>query len=414
MWVPGSVTEIRRAITDGLEESPWLDAKRELSTTAEAAKDVAAMANDGGVLLYGVGEDDEGKLSEVVPIEDLTRVEERLCNAVRDLIHNPPAIHVSPLEDSPGSRTGCLVVVVPRSPLAPHMVEGRRGGRYYGRVGTTTHQLTGAQVEQLLTRRSSSLRNATEALDQAAPWRWEQPEVDDDDVGGLVVLVEPVVPSGALVARAAGDAPVVSYLPRAIGEASASVGNEEAREVAEAAREGYWQIGVDRYITVPVQRGLPSQYRIEVEAGRDGQLVLRSRGAVVRMSFAPSQDQREPWCNEWRILGRVEAALVCAGRLFRESGEVGQVRCSVRVDGLLGARSMILENARLTGRPRIVLSEQPRMFEDVYQRHVESLAPELLDHRRNVARLLLTDLFEALAQGAYPDGTDPLATEGPG
>lgn len=152
MWVPGSVAEIRRAVTDGIEESPWLDAKRELSTTAEVAKDVAAMANDGGVLLYGVGEDSEGTLSEVVPIESLSRVEERISNAVRDLIHNPPAIHVSPLEDSPGSRTGCLAVVVPRSPLAPHMVEGRRGGRYYGRVGTTTHQLTGAQVEQLLIR----------------------------------------------------------------------------------------------------------------------------------------------------------------------------------------------------------------------------------------------------------------------
>lgn len=85
MWIPSSVEELRQAIADGLEESPWLDAKRQLGSAAEAAKDVAAMANEGGVLIYGVAEDDDGRLAELRPIEDLRGFEERISNAVRDL-----------------------------------------------------------------------------------------------------------------------------------------------------------------------------------------------------------------------------------------------------------------------------------------------------------------------------------------
>lgn len=410
MWVPSSVDEIRRAITDGLAESPWLDAKRELGSTAEAAKDVAAMANDGGVLIYGVGENAAGQLDEICPLEDLSRVEERISNAVRDLVHNPPSVHVSLLEEFPGSTTGCLVVVVPRSPLAPHMVEGRRGGRYYGRVGTTTHRLTGSQVDQLLTRRSSLLRDATTALVEAARWRGVAPSDQEDARGIVVVLVEPQVPSGALANRAAGGNPVTGYLPEVFAEVAAGAGGQYVRDLAETTRVGYWQIGIERYVTQQASESIPSEYRIEVEVGRDGRIITRAGGAVTTMSLAAVQTEPRPWCNEWRIAVIVEATLAAAGRIFRDAGEFGQVRCSVRVDGLLGAGSLVLENARRTGASRLSLFDQPRMFEDEYHRHIETLVPEIVDNRRQVARLLLHDLFEALAQGTYPDGLDPLAS----
>lgn len=410
MWIPSSVDEIRRAITDGLAESPWLDAKREMGATAEAAKDVAAMANEGGVLIYGVGENAEGQLDEICPLEDLSRVEERISNAVRDLVHNPPAVHVSLLVESPGSTTGCLVVVVPRSPLAPHMVEGRRGGRYYGRVGTTTHRLTGSQVDQLLTRRSSLLWDATSALVEAARWRGREPNEQEAAHGAVVVLVEPQVPSGALASRAAGDSPVVGYLPEVFADVAALIGGQDARNLAESTRAGYWQIGIDRYVTQQAFEGVPNEYRIEVEVGRDGRVITRAGGAVTSMSFAAVQTEPRPWCNEWRIAEIVQATLAAAGRLFRDAGEFGQVRCSVRVDGLLGAGSLILENARRTGTQRLLLFDQPRMFEDEYLRHTETLVLEIVDNRKQVARLLLQDLFEALAQGNYPSDLDPLAS----
>jgi hypothetical protein len=86
------VEDVERAIADGLQESPWLDAKRELGKAAEAAKDVAAMANEGGVLLYGVAEDDTGALAGIAPVQNLQRFGERIANAVRDCLHNPPQV----------------------------------------------------------------------------------------------------------------------------------------------------------------------------------------------------------------------------------------------------------------------------------------------------------------------------------
>ncbi len=55
MWIPKSADEIERAVVAReLHESSTFDAKRELGKSKDIARDVAAMANDGGVLLYGV------------------------------------------------------------------------------------------------------------------------------------------------------------------------------------------------------------------------------------------------------------------------------------------------------------------------------------------------------------------------
>lgn len=63
MWIPTDANELEGLITSGrLDESSVLDFKRELpANTKELAKDVAAMANDGGTLVFGIGEDATGR-----------------------------------------------------------------------------------------------------------------------------------------------------------------------------------------------------------------------------------------------------------------------------------------------------------------------------------------------------------------
>ena len=62
MWVPRDASEIEEAARSGaLEETTSFDAKAELPSSkknADLAVDIAAMSTDGGVLLYGVAEDD--------------------------------------------------------------------------------------------------------------------------------------------------------------------------------------------------------------------------------------------------------------------------------------------------------------------------------------------------------------------
>lgn len=62
MWIPTSEQDILSVINAGdLVETATFDAKATLPTRGkDLAIDVAAMATDGGTLLYGLAEDDNG------------------------------------------------------------------------------------------------------------------------------------------------------------------------------------------------------------------------------------------------------------------------------------------------------------------------------------------------------------------
>jgi hypothetical protein len=68
------------------------DAKATLPAKGKSkdlAIDVAAMANDGGTLLYGVGEDEQRRPTDPKPFE-LTGAKERVDQIVRTSISEPP------------------------------------------------------------------------------------------------------------------------------------------------------------------------------------------------------------------------------------------------------------------------------------------------------------------------------------
>ena len=120
MWIPKTEEEIVVMVTSGtLRETETFDAKRELpKNSKELAKDVAAMATEGGVLLYGVDEDDQGRPTILAPIS-LAGARERVDHIVSSGIAEAPYISVNPIETAVDRSKGYLVVVVPRSPRAP-------------------------------------------------------------------------------------------------------------------------------------------------------------------------------------------------------------------------------------------------------------------------------------------------------
>ena len=148
-WEPKAEADLRAAIEDGrLAESHYLDAKREPATgksaNKEAAQDMAAFAVDGGTLIIGVGEDKDQQTFYLAP-QPLAGAAEKMENLARHLVDPPLSVFTTylPSEDQPGA--GYLLVHVPPSPLAPHMV----GGRYYGRAGTTKYSLSDPEVARL-------------------------------------------------------------------------------------------------------------------------------------------------------------------------------------------------------------------------------------------------------------------------
>lgn len=70
--VPASVGDLARIVTERLEENTRLEFKRQVPESGKndhLAKDVAAMANsDGGVIVYGIEEDEAGRAKALAPI----------------------------------------------------------------------------------------------------------------------------------------------------------------------------------------------------------------------------------------------------------------------------------------------------------------------------------------------------------
>lgn len=197
-WRPADIVDLQRALDDGLfaerrhveakQEIPRPEgAKRRRTTNAETARDLASLAVDGGRLIVGVAEDDSGQPTRLHPVE-LAGLAERLDAIARSLIDPPLAISYQIVACDDDALHGCLLVDVPPSPLAPHMVDGR----YWGRSDKGKQQLGDGEVERLVRRRSHWERDASTLLDAEfgrAPVR------RDDAVNGhLFVVAEPVAP----------------------------------------------------------------------------------------------------------------------------------------------------------------------------------------------------------------------------
>ena len=136
-----------------LEETAWCELK-EMATrpgasrkdaNLEMARDLASLSVDGGILIYGVRDKD----FEVVGC-DITGLPDRIAQVSATRIHPPlsPAV-LPPLAHPDDEALSVLIVQVPPSPLAPHMVDGS----YWGRSSNGKRKLDDAEVRRLLTQR---------------------------------------------------------------------------------------------------------------------------------------------------------------------------------------------------------------------------------------------------------------------
>lgn len=131
MEPPTTTDDMQRIVRKRVEESRRLEFKRRLPESGknhDLAKLIAAMANtEGGMILYGVEEDDDGRADELNPI-DLKDAAERV-----NLVADSTIDERVELEDThsivEADGEGYLVVVVPESERAPHFVRYVAWGR---------------------------------------------------------------------------------------------------------------------------------------------------------------------------------------------------------------------------------------------------------------------------------------------
>jgi len=175
MWIPASAAEIERAATAReLRETASFDAKKTLPIPARnecLAVDVAAMSTDGGVLLYGVGEDRSGQPVTPSPIP-LAGAKERVDQIVQTSIAEAPHIEIREYPTGADASVGYLLVVIPQSARAPHQVTVGGNLRFYGRGATGNRVLTEGEIARLYERRR--------AWEQDAEDCWTEPSSDRD------------------------------------------------------------------------------------------------------------------------------------------------------------------------------------------------------------------------------------------
>jgi hypothetical protein len=156
-WTPSSEADLDAAIRQGLlEETHYLDIKREISSgkgaNKELARDLASFAVDGGTYIVGIDEDKQTHSVQLSP-QPLAGLAERIEQVARMIPDPPLAVLCRSIPSNRVSSAGYLIVHIPPSGSAPHMVDHK----YLGRGDKTKQYLSDPEV-----RRLHDLRRATE------------------------------------------------------------------------------------------------------------------------------------------------------------------------------------------------------------------------------------------------------------
>lgn len=192
-WPPTSEADIRRMVGDGLlVESHSFDAKEAMprpGKNKDLARDMAAMALDGGFLLIGLAEDGTSGTFSPHPIPT-ANMRERIEAVAASAIDPPLGVQVTRIpsnQTSPeGEPLGYLLIEIAPSPRAPHQVDFV----YYGRGESSNRPLSDAEVQRFHATRASQASRGRILLNQ---------QVDRDPIpasqrlsGHLSLIAEPV------------------------------------------------------------------------------------------------------------------------------------------------------------------------------------------------------------------------------
>ncbi|MFJ9521869.1 helix-turn-helix domain-containing protein [Kitasatospora sp. NPDC101801] len=154
-WAPKTEADLQAAVDGGLfEENHHLDLKKAPSNKGdnrELARDLSSFAVDGGTLIIGVQENKDERTFELAP-QPLNGLAEKVEQVARTLPDPPLTVLTEEIYSAADDGTGYLVVHIPASPVAPHMVDNR----YFGRGDKTKYQMGDSEVVALHQQRRDS------------------------------------------------------------------------------------------------------------------------------------------------------------------------------------------------------------------------------------------------------------------
>lgn len=390
-WAPRNEDELREALnTGGLEERHLLELKREVGLTPaarkELARDLASLANDGGRLYIGIDEGDPKceRPPSTSPI-DLDGLAERVEQIALSGIDPPLTVTFRQVASDDSEGLGYLMVDVPASPLAPHMV----GNVYWGRGDKTKDKLSDGDVARLMERRRRWERDVLDLLD-AEVGRDPVP-ADRRTNGHMFIIAEPVVEQGDALAGALGAEDWEIRVRQLIvdvgaGDNSATAPVKRLRLTRGAVRRSGGAgvahgLAGDRtappFDDVELQEGDVT----EVEGYENGGLRLFDAGAVVVKTSGVKVVPVE------QLIAQVRHVLAACHTVAQAVGHHGGYDLAVAITDINGAVSSELRRRADTA-PAYPTSE--------YRKSTRASAAELASRRGEVVERLLGGLIRSL------------------
>jgi hypothetical protein len=394
MWIPDSTEQIIRLAKNGeLHETASFDAKDPdaLESTKEIAKDIAAMSTEGGVLLYGVGEDDNGEPTVLSPFE-LQGMREKIANVVQTCIQPPPQVRIKPFRLDENPSRGFLSVEVPRSPEAPHMVIKSNDNRFYGRNGPRNAKLDAGQVGRLYQQREQVRENRSRLLDKFVDQATIKPHEEQDGFIYLRIAVDAPYSSRGLLESVLSqqDARKTnSLLAKLIERVEESISFPWGDKRGFNARPS-WKQNMDGYVgqlgLTPEGRNEPVHGRqYDVWLGYDGGMYFNT-GALGKMV----EDSRHFF--EGNAANFTVRFLHLAGLVYEAAEYFGPVDIAVKVSGLKDAVSTFR-------RDFTSMSMDSGLSKDKQTNSTQSHVRDLVVNPKEVAHLLLKRLINTSTSG---------------
>jgi hypothetical protein len=380
VWRPRSWQQVE-ALIGSAQESASLDFKADLPAVGkngELAKDIAAMAVNGGVLLYGVEEDPETGVAARLPCVRLAGAEERIRQVAGSRISPSPHLEIERLTEHEAGAHGILVVAIPPSPIAPHQVDGR----FPTRFGTTTGYLTEPELERLYRQRHEHADRSTRAAAVLKRYRPVRDGFRDPGYGSLRICVTPLVDT---------EHPETPWLEASLTEAVRAAVRRQSNRMANIsladafnAIAGWEPSGATGWQSLPSGSARPSRAGDRTIRGTyryPGALLFdMDFGLVVQHTGSESGYQS---AGEGRIALESVAALAVAGEFFSATPAT-QLIAAIWLEGFGNSVSQIATRDSVT----ILPSDLPRA-PDRFELAVPTTPLELRDQPEEAARTLL-------------------------
>lgn len=398
MWIPEKEQDILTATANGsLEETLTFEAKKELppkNKNSEIAKDASAMANTaGGVIIFGIGEDVSGRPTIPTPFE-LKGEREKIDNIIRTSVSEVPSYTISAIESQLDTTKGYLVLVIPPSERAPHMVIVNGERRYYGRGETGNYILSEPEVARLYERRNLARFDLTPILEEQIQ---NAPIKEHNGFIHLHIVIKPVLQDDSILEKAVGGFSI-EYGGQVNEQILLNLLVEKVRESDVFPSDGYGQgfYSPNSWIHQPKSflgklassypnDETPSANTLQLEVGVDGsghlfcgwigRTIQKNEAKVFYPEFAASNLTR---------------FIAFFGQLYKYAAYFGQVNIGVAFTGLEGCKGL----AEHTHHLRFAYQ-----YTDETYKNIQSFSAEFLAEKpKDVSAKLIMPFIKTLYQ----------------